>query len=155
MNCEQVEEQLSAYLDNMLVLGETETAASADQLHADITVHLQGCLRCSNIIADYRRNDTLLSEMPRISPFPALRNRIFSSPEYLELTGTSNIFDASTGKNALRLSANNYTRRDTPGRPQLVALPGGRHAASSTTPTAKSPSVPPHIQQPAPKLCRR
>ncbi|MHB8600091.1 MAG: hypothetical protein ACYDER_25175 [Ktedonobacteraceae bacterium] len=137
MNCEQVEELLSAYLDNMLVLG--ETAASADQLHAEITTHLQGCLRCSNMLADYRRNDILLSEMPRVSPTPALRHRIFSSPEYLELTGTSNVFDTSTGKNALRTSPNNYTRRDTPGRPQLVALPGGRHASSSTSPTTKSP----------------
>lgn len=139
MICEQVEEQLSAYLDNMLVLG--ETAASADQLHAEITTHLQGCLHCSNILADYRCNDTLLSEMPRMSPAPALRTRIFSSPEYLELTGTSNAFDASVGKNALRTSPNNYTRRDTPGRPQLVALPGGRHASSSTSPTTKSPAL--------------
>ena len=75
MNCEQVEELLSAYLDNMLVLG--ETAAAADQLHAEITTHLQDCLRCSNIFADYRRNDILLSEMPRVSPTPALRDRIF------------------------------------------------------------------------------
>ena len=65
----------------------------------------------------------------------------FSSPEYLELTGTSNAFDASTGKNVLRTSPNNYTRRDTPGRPQLVALPGGRHASASTSPTTKSPSL--------------
>ncbi|HLX40956.1 MAG TPA: hypothetical protein VKR42_10495 [Ktedonobacteraceae bacterium] len=137
MNCEQVEEQLSAYLDNMLVLG--ETAASANQLHMAVTAHLQGCLHCSNILADYRRIDTLLSAMPRVSPSPALRNRIFSSPEYLELTGTSNAFDSNFGKNALRTSANNYTRRDTPGRPQLVALPGGRHASSSTAPTAKYP----------------
>lgn len=144
MNCEQVEELLSAYLDNMLVLGETETAASADQLHAEITAHLQGCLRCSTILADYRRYDTLLSEMPRVSPTPALCTRIFSSPEFLELTGTSNAFnilDVSVGKNALRTSANNYTRRDTPGRPQLVALPGGRRASSSTSPTAKSPAL--------------
>lgn len=138
MNCEQVEELLSAYLDNMLVLG--ETAASADQLHAEITTHLQGCLHCRNILADYRRNDALLSAMPRVSPTPALRTSIFSSPEYFELTGTSNAFDASVGKNFLRTSPNSYTRRDTPGRPQLVALPGGRHA-SSTSPTTKSPAL--------------
>ncbi len=139
MNCEQVEELLSAYLDNMLVLG--ETAALAEQLHAEITAHLQGCLRCSNMLADYRRNDNLLSEMPRVSPNPELRHRIFSAPEYLELTGTSNAFDVSAGKNAVRTSPNNYTRRDTPGRPQLVALPGGRHASSSTSPTTKSTAL--------------
>ncbi len=140
MNCEQVEELLSAYLDNMLVLG--ETAASAQQLHTEITEHLQGCLRCSNILADYRRNDTLLSEMPRVSPDSALRKRIFSSPEYFELTGTSNSFSA--------FNAHIDTRRDTslspgrpsrPSRPQLVALPGGRRTSSSTAPTTKSPSV--------------
>ena len=139
MNCEQVEALLSAYLDNMLVSG--ETAASADQLQTDITTHLQGCVHCSNILADYRRNDTLLSDLPRVSPSPALRKRIFSSPEYLELTGTSNVFDATIGRNALRTSANNYTRRDTPGRPQLVALPGGRRASSPDSPTTKSPAI--------------
>ncbi len=142
MNCEQVEALLSAYLDNMLVSGETAaSAASADQLQNDITTHLQGCVHCSNILADYRRNDTLLADLPRVSPSPALGRRIFSSPEYLELTGTSNAFDAPIGRTAVRTSANNYTRRDTPGRPQLVALPGGRRSSSSDSPTRKSPSV--------------
>ena len=148
MNCEQVEELLSAYLDNMLVLG--ETAEAALQLHTEITEHLQGCLQCSNILADYRRNDTLLSEMPRVSPDLALRNRIFTSPEYLELTGTSNVFSAfhafsaSFDKDTLHTPAYNSTRRDpsrSPSRPHLVALPGGRRTSSSTAPTTKSPST--------------
>ncbi len=147
MNCEQVEELLSAYLDNMLVLG--ETAESALQLHAEITEHLQGCLQCSNILADYRRNDTLLSEMPRVSPSLALRHKIFTSPEYLELTGTSNAFSAfhafsaSFDEDTVHTPAYNSTRRDAPrpsSRPHLVALPGGRRS-SSTTPTTKSPSM--------------
>lgn len=148
MNCEQVEELLSAYLDNMLVLG--ETAESALQLHTEITEHLQDCLQCSNILADYRRNDTLLSEMPRVGPSQALRNRIFTSPEYLELTGTSNVFSAfhafsaSFDKDTLHTPTYNSARHDTPrspSHPHLVALPGGRRTSSSTTPTTKSSSM--------------
>lgn len=136
MNCEQVEELLSAYLDNTLVLGETEE--SAQQLHEEITMHLQGCTRCNAVLADYRRFDEILSMMPRIIPDSALRNRIFSSPEYLELTGT---LDATADRETLRTPTYRSTRRDTPGRPHLVALPGGRHANSTTAPTAKAPSV--------------
>lgn len=134
MNCEQVEELLSAYLDNML----------APEERRAIAIHLQHCPRCSTTLAEFRRNDTLIAHLPRVSPDPALRDRIFSSPDFLEPTGT---FD--TGNEVYnewtvpRLPAKS-SRRDTPGRPQLVALPGGR----STSPT---PSVIPSRQ----KLQRR
>ena len=89
MNCEQVEELLSAYLDGTLALG--ETAETASQMRLEIEMHLTECIQCSTALADFRRFDALLSHMPRVSPNPSLRDRIFSSPEYLELTGTFDI----------------------------------------------------------------
>ena len=134
MNCEQVEELLSAYLDDMLAIG--ETAEAADQLRLDVAAHLTNCVQCSVALADFRRFDALLAQMPRVSPDPALRNRIFTSPEYLELTGTDDINVAGTDNEQTAPYRN--IRRDTPGRPQLVALPGGRRSSSSE-PNASSP----------------
>ncbi len=129
MNCEQVEELLSAYLDDSLTLG--ETTQSAFQLKLEIAAHVRECIHCSSILADFRRFDTLLAQMPRISPSPALRDKIFSSPEYLELTETygsdANIADKE------QTAPYKSVRRDTPGRPQLVALPGGRHTSPGTS----------------------
>jgi Putative zinc-finger/WD40-like Beta Propeller Repeat len=138
MNCEQVEELLSAYLDNTLAPAERR----------EVAVHLQTCSSCSTVLAEFMRNDALLSHLPRVSPDPALRERIFSSPEFLELTGT---FDVSTEVQEdwtiPRLPAKS-PRRDTPGRPQLIAIPGGR----STSPT---PSIKPTTQQRQPSRQRR
>ena len=126
MNCEQVEELLSAYLDNEL----------APEEIAGVTAHLQQCVQCRSILADFRRFDTLLMQLPRVSPSPALHDRIFSSPEYLELTGT---FDANSRgisePNHPTHSTQEHARRDTPGRPHLIAIPGGR----STSPGQPSP----------------
>ena len=71
MNCEMAEKYLSAYLDDML----------DPQLHEEVAAHLESCAVCSEVVAEYRRFDTLLSETPRVSPPPELRDRIFSSPE--------------------------------------------------------------------------
>ncbi|HZU67178.1 MAG TPA: zf-HC2 domain-containing protein [Ktedonobacteraceae bacterium] len=123
MNCEQVEELLSAYLDNQL---------ATEERH-EVAAHLRHCAHCNAILADFRRNDTLLRHLPRVSPDPALRQRIFSSPEYLELTGT---FDARSSSPEEDWTVPNLpasrSRRNAAGRPHLVALPGGR----STTPNA-------------------
>ncbi|MDQ2715713.1 MAG: zf-HC2 domain-containing protein [Chloroflexota bacterium] len=127
MNCEQVEELLSPYLDNALAAEEHRYAAS----------HLQECLRCSALLADYSHFDTLLSQMPRVSPSPALRERIFSSPEYLELSRPGSMQDTEHGQQRPSQAA---TRHDTPGRPQLVAIPGGR-SSTSTAPTRRQPAV--------------
>ena len=149
MNCEQVEELLSAYLDGTLAIG--ETAEAAKQLRLDIAAHLTICVHCSAMLTDFQRFDALLKQAPRVTPDPALRNRIFTSPEYLELTGTDDINLAGTDKEQTAPYRN--IRRDTPGRPQLVALPGGRRSSSSKA-TASSPieitqrlAVPPVIEQ--------
>ncbi|GAC1565291.1 MAG: hypothetical protein NVS3B14_02520 [Ktedonobacteraceae bacterium] len=124
MNCEQVEELLSAYLDNMLAPEERRAVA----------VHLQTCRSCSEALAAYRRNDVLLSHLPRVSPDAALRERIFSSPEFLELTGTEQESGSPIEWTVPKMPARR-PRRDTPGRPHLVAIPGGRSTAP--TPTVK------------------
>ncbi len=74
MNCEQVKELLSAYLDNALAPEERRSVAT----------HLEACPECSEMLADFRRFDALLSRMPRINPDASLRERIFSSQEYLD-----------------------------------------------------------------------
>jgi len=129
MNCEQVEELLSTYLDNALAPAERR----------EVAIHLQACTKCSALLAEFRQNDILLSRLPRISPHPALRERIFSSPELLELTGTTDK-SADMGSHwtqphipGASVIHSGYARRTMPGRPQLVALPGGRNTAPHPT----------------------
>ena len=129
MNCEQVEELLSAYLDNALAFEEWR----------EVSVHLQTCARCSALLAEYSRNDSLIARLPRVSPEPSLRNRIFSSPEFLELTETFDIPGETQKARTLPKLPASATRRDTPGHPQLIAIPGGR----STIPTPSVQSLPP------------
>lgn len=122
MKCEQVRDMLSAYLDNMLAPEERQS----------VETHLRTCNICREMLAELQHFDSLLAQMPRISPSPELRQKIFSSPEYLELTGTF----GTTG----------YTQQhsDPPGRPRLIALPGGlnQHQPSSSlsTPSSRLPS---------------
>jgi Tol biopolymer transport system component len=136
MNCEQVEELLSAYLDNML----------APEERRQVAAHLQTCRNCTEVLADYRRNDILLSRLPRVAPDPTLRERIFSSPDFLDLTGESLESESPARRTVPRLPAGS-PRRDTPGRPHLVAIPGGRS-------TAPHPTVKIETTTPAPKRTR-
>ncbi|HWZ19787.1 MAG TPA: zf-HC2 domain-containing protein, partial [Ktedonobacteraceae bacterium] len=128
MNCERVEELLSAYLDNALALEEWR----------EVSLHLQTCAKCSAMLAEFSRNDALIARLPRVSPDPALRNRIFSSPEFFELTGTFDSSSETYNRRTVPKLPASHSRRDTPGRPQLVAIPGGR----STTPTPSVQSSP-------------
>jgi len=135
MKCEQVEELLSDYLDGTLALGEATTVAV--QLEQDIADHLQECKRCSAIFADIRRFDRLLAQLPRVSPAPSLREKLFSSPEYLELTGTDGAFHRAGSKaQTVPYGTVQYSR---PGRPPLVALPGGRSASPTASTTPRLP----------------
>jgi Tol biopolymer transport system component len=140
MNCEQVEELLSAYLDNELAPEERRVVAA----------HVEECSHCSAVLADFRRHDFLLSQLPRVSPSPALRDRIFSSSEYLELTGT---FDSSSAET----NPYKHPRIEPTGRPHLIALPGGRSSrggllSGSGTP---APEPQPTRKQPALRLRRK
>ncbi len=76
MKCEQVREQLSAYLDSELAREERE----------EIAVHLATCRECSEEAIELCRFDALIARLPRISPDDTLREKIFSSAEYRELT---------------------------------------------------------------------
>ncbi len=129
MNCEQVEELLSAYLDNML----------APEERRQVAAHLSTCRQCTQMLVDFRRNDALLARLPRVAPDAALRERIFSSPDFLELTGESPDNVSSAGQTLPRLPARS-PRRDTPGRPHLVAIPGGRSTAPQPTVKVAMPS---------------
>ena len=122
MNCEQVEELLSAYLDNML----------APEERRQVAAHLQTCRTCTQMLADYRRNDALLARLPRVAPDAILRERIFSSPDFLEMTGEAPDSVSSAGQTVPRIPVRS-PRRDTPGRPHLVAIPGGRSTAPQPT----------------------
>jgi Tol biopolymer transport system component len=115
MNCEQVKELLSEYLDNAL-------ASEASQ---QVATHLHTCAGCRETLSDFRRFDILLSQLPRTSPSVQLRQRIFSSPEYLELTGTF----STTRSDRTRMQTR--PRQQATRRPQLVALPGGRDPSHS------------------------
>ncbi|HEY7416339.1 MAG TPA: zf-HC2 domain-containing protein, partial [Ktedonobacteraceae bacterium] len=72
MSCEHVKGLLSAYFDNELTSGEQDV----------VHTHLQGCSRCQEILEDYRHFNTLLTQLPRVSPSPMLRYTTFSSPSY-------------------------------------------------------------------------
>ena len=128
MNCELVEELLSAYLDNALAYEEWR----------EVSAHLQVCPDCSALLAEYRRNDAFIERLPRVSPDHSLRTRIFTSPEFLELTGTSDSPGGIHKDWTIPKLSSNSTRRDTSSRPQLRAIPGGR----STIPTP-SVQIPP------------
>ena len=117
MNCEQVKELLSMYLDNKL--------ASEDR--QSIACHLHSCADCNALHAEFRRFDALLSRLPRIEPQRSLEEKIFSSTEYKELTGTwgTYYYGGSYRTPSFR------RLRDDPSRPKLVSIPGGRLSPAS------------------------
>lgn len=82
MNCELVEERLSAYLDNMLASDERR----------NVTFHLQTCSRCMMSLAELRQNDILLAQLPHVSPSPTLRARLFAIPEVQHLAEAAGYF---------------------------------------------------------------
>ena len=135
MNCEQVEELLSAYLDNQL----------ATEERREVAVHLQHCKECSALLAEFRRNDALLRHLPRVSPDPTLRERIFSSPEFLELTGTFDARGIAPEEEWTRPNLRaRHSHRDTPGRPHLVAIPGGRSTSPNAAVRSSGQNFPKH-----------
>lgn len=122
MNCEQVKASLSPYLDNVLAAEERRKIAT----------HLEICSECNATLADFRRFDTLLSQLPRISPGVSLHDSIFSSPEYLELIGASGIEARRSLPTRPYKSVRAATDRGEH-YPQLVALPGGRKEQTSSS----------------------
>ncbi len=126
MSSEHVEELLSAYLDNMLTPQERDAVA----------LHLQECHACSSILADFAYFDSVLTNLPRVSPPHALREKLFSSPEYLELTGT---LDAR-GKINQQTPSSQRNSQETGSRPRLVSLPGGLSSSTEEEPRENQPS---------------
>ncbi|HLG78413.1 MAG TPA: zf-HC2 domain-containing protein, partial [Ktedonobacteraceae bacterium] len=114
MNCEQVKEHLSAYLDSMLAQDEA----------AQVEAHTKVCPGCSSALADVGYFDSLLANLPRIAPDESVREKLFSSAAYRELTGTY----GRTRLNGHAAPRQPLRRHD---RPLLVALPGGRSTTGS------------------------
>ncbi len=125
MNCEQVEELLSAYLDDTL---------AAEEFH-DVAMHVQTCSICRHTLTDFRHFDVLLAQLPRVTPDRSLRERIFSSAEYYALTGTLGVVGGTHG----RTTPLTKVHTASSSRPHLVVLPGGRsNAQSAHEPVGKS-----------------
>ncbi|HET8846947.1 MAG TPA: zf-HC2 domain-containing protein, partial [Ktedonobacteraceae bacterium] len=117
MNCELVEERLSAYLDSVLASDESRK----------VSIHLQACSRCMKLLAELRQNDLLVARLPRITPHPALRERLFALPELQELTGTGNDRLSLADEWTRPLGPRQLSGRSSNLRPRLVSLPGGRN----------------------------
>ncbi len=111
MSNEHVEDLLSAYLDNALTQEE----------QAAVALHLQTCAACNVVLADFRHFDALLAKQPRVSPTLALRERIFSSKEYLDLI--EDMSAANDGKNQQTLPQKRVRSFDDTSHLHLVPLP--------------------------------
>ncbi|GAC1391428.1 MAG: hypothetical protein NVS4B11_19260 [Ktedonobacteraceae bacterium] len=119
MSSEHVEDLLSAYLDSALTSEE----------HTFVAAHLQICASCNDVLADFRHFDALLAKQPRVTPSAVLRERIFTSPEYLELmrdtpkvfTDSSSLVDNVKNRQPV---AQKRVRSDDTSRPRLVSIPG-------------------------------
>ncbi len=129
MSCDQVEELLSAYLDNSLAPGERR----------EVAAHLQSCTKCSAMLAEFSGNDALFSHFPPVSPDPAQSDRIFSSPEFLELPGTFGMSEEAQQNWTALKPPTRSARRDTSGRPLLIGVTRGR----STEPLSVKPVAQP------------
>src|SRR5690242_10294873 len=75
LDCQWAEDELSGYLDDVL----------DPQLRRRVEAHLATCERCRIILEDFRRADELVRDLPFIEPPSDMRDRFFSSPEYLKL----------------------------------------------------------------------
>ncbi len=75
MDCQWAEDELSGYLDDVL----------DPKLRRRVEAHLATCERCQTILADYRRADELVRDLPFIEPPSDMRDRFFNSPRYLKL----------------------------------------------------------------------
>ena len=150
MSCEHVEELLSAYLDNALT----------PQERVVVQEHTSTCSTCREILADYRRFDVLLMDMPRVSPGAELRDKIFSSPEYQELISITSLYDFRRTRGSVQKASDTTQIESFPPlkypslgqrltlpqkqigqnekqRPHLVALPGGLQETQPAIPAQR------------------
>ena len=115
MNCEQVKDHLSAYLDDALSFEE--------RLY--VGTHVESCVKCQRILADFTHFDALLAQLPRVSPGQDLRESFFASQHYLELIGTSyGRGSSATPENVEYL---------VPYTPRSIPLSGGRQVYGTHT----------------------
>ncbi len=133
MSTEHVEDLLSAYLDNALTQEEQAT----------VSRHLQTCASCNTLLSDYRRFDALLAKQPRVQPSAALRNRIFSSQEFLQLIESMPEGQQSTKDIEQQLTLpQKRVSTDGARHPHLVALPAKPQSSLSLQETKGSIRIP-------------
>lgn len=160
MICELVEERLSAYLDDMLAPDERR----------DVTIHLQSCSRCMTLLAELRQNDILLAHLPRVAPSPALRERLFATPEIRELLELLNspgqmVPTGGYGHHLTPVSASQEAREGN-GRLRLISPPAERMPAPWSPlpmeeispiplPARQRPEAPSVPRSPQPRLRKR
>ena len=139
MNCEQVEERLSAYLDNMLAPDERR----------DVTMHLQVCPRCMALLAELRQNDILLAQLPRVGPTLALRERLFALPEVRELSEATRYPDHTAflfgpTQSFAPPTPQAWDLHERQSHPQLASFAGGRGPQAPVPPSMlEIPPTPP------------
>jgi hypothetical protein len=68
MTCDEIEDRLPAYLENLLSAEEKE----------DIEGHLAACPRCSHACKDLRQAEGLVQDLPEVEPPPFLEQRIMA-----------------------------------------------------------------------------
>lgn len=72
MNCKWAEGHISACLDGTL----------DPAVRDEVVAHVDSCTQCSSVLADFRRFDRLVGDLPRYEPADDLRARIFGSAEF-------------------------------------------------------------------------
>ncbi|GLV59531.1 hypothetical protein KDH_63570 [Dictyobacter sp. S3.2.2.5] len=120
MNCEQVRDLLSAYLDDQLTANERQY----------VDAHLSSCPQCASVLADYRRFDALLAQLPRVTPTPDLRDKILA---------TAGPF-TSEGKQQAPDSYNSWIQYTPLSQPTRNAFPKRLNVDNSTRTSSDSSS---------------
>ena len=88
MNCSQIKNKLSAFLDN-------EVDGTSSQI---ITEHLKDCFQCRDYFRDFKEIDTLVCGLPRNDPKPDFSRRVAKAA-----IGTSKMVDEKPVSLAARL----------------------------------------------------
>ncbi|GCE13275.1 anti-sigma factor family protein [Tengunoibacter tsumagoiensis] len=127
MRCGQVKDLLSAYLDHMLAADECQQVAH----------HLQHCQACTEILADFRRYNALLSQLPRITPDLAVRQNIFLHANFSSYTGNAQSGDQDLTYLRLPSERSGGLQVASP-HPKLLLFP----LQAPVNPTYQTPTAP-------------
>jgi hypothetical protein len=127
MNCKWAEGHISACLDGTL----------DPAVRDEVVTHVDSCTECSSVLADYRRFDRLVGDLPRYEPADDLRARIFESSEFAAIVQSLDEQGAVGMRSAIvshpvthpRPMLDEWARRTGHDRP-LTALPVSSSASA-------------------------